>query len=262
MKVAQISKPGGAFELSSGDIPEPGEGQVRVKVEACGICHSDSLVKEGLWPDCNTRECRHEVAGKIDALGDGVTKLEKGSARRRRLARWTRFRVRRMPRGDFMMCVNRKINRDRLRRRLCRIHDRAGGSTGGNSDALPAEKRGRSCARASLFTNALRNSGARVGDLVAVHGIGGLDISAFQLRAQMGLIPSRWVAEKIRKNWRRNWARIATLTPITTTLSPNCKSLGGARVILGHGPNAKAILDWWMDYGERNVVGPAAQQIR
>jgi len=74
MKAAQISKPGGDWELIERDIPDPGAGQVRVKVEACGICHSDALVMEGLWPGLQyPRVPGHEIAGRIDALGDNVT---------------------------------------------------------------------------------------------------------------------------------------------------------------------------------------------
>src|ERR1044072_4028271 len=74
MKAAQISKPGGDFELIERDIPEPGAGQVRVKVDACGICHSDVLVKDGLWPGLQyPRVQGHEIAGRVDALGGDVT---------------------------------------------------------------------------------------------------------------------------------------------------------------------------------------------
>ena len=74
MKAAQISKPGGDWELVERDIPEPGTGQVRVKVEACGICHSDFAVKEGFWPGLQyPRVPGHEVAGRIDAVGGNVT---------------------------------------------------------------------------------------------------------------------------------------------------------------------------------------------
>src|SRR5436190_1558989 len=73
MKAAQISKPGGDWELIERDIPDPGVGQVRVKVEACGICHSDALVKEGLWPGLQfPRVPGHEVIGVIDAVGKDV----------------------------------------------------------------------------------------------------------------------------------------------------------------------------------------------
>src|SRR5260370_28757260 len=78
MKAAQISKPGGDWELVERDIPEPGTGQVRVKVEACGICHSDFVVKEGLWPGLQfPRVPGHEVAGRIDAVGGNVTAWKK-----------------------------------------------------------------------------------------------------------------------------------------------------------------------------------------
>src|SRR2546421_10195042 len=79
MKAAQISKPGGDFELIERDIPEPGAGQIRVKVDACGICHSDVLVKDGLWPGLQyPRVPGHEIAGRVDALGDRVTNWKKG----------------------------------------------------------------------------------------------------------------------------------------------------------------------------------------
>src|SRR5215471_484851 len=79
MKAAQISKAGGDWELVERDIPEPGVGQVRVKVEACGICHSDSLVKEGLWPGLQfPRVPGHEVIGIVDAIGAGVKQWKPG----------------------------------------------------------------------------------------------------------------------------------------------------------------------------------------
>ena len=79
MKAAQISKAGGDFELVERDIPEPGPRQVRVKVEACGICHSDVLVKDGLWPGLKyPRVPGHEIAGRVDALGDRVTNWKEG----------------------------------------------------------------------------------------------------------------------------------------------------------------------------------------
>ena len=74
MKAAQISKAGGDWELVERDIPEPGPGQVRVKVEACGICHSDALVKDGVWPGLQyPRVPGHEIAGRVDALAANVT---------------------------------------------------------------------------------------------------------------------------------------------------------------------------------------------
>ena len=79
MKLAQISKPGGNWELVERDISEPGPRQVRVKVEACGICHSDMLVKEGSWPGLKyPRVPGHEIAGRVDAIGSSVTPWKPG----------------------------------------------------------------------------------------------------------------------------------------------------------------------------------------
>ena len=110
MKAAQISKAGGDWELVERDIPEPDPGQVRVKVEACGICHSDSLVKEGLWPGLQyPRVPGHEIAGRIDAVGENVTAWTRGQ---RVGVGWHGghcFVCEQCRRGDFAMCVNRKI---------------------------------------------------------------------------------------------------------------------------------------------------------
>ena len=77
MKTMQIGKPGADFELVERVVPEPGAGEVRIKVEACGVCHSDVFVKEGVFPDIDyPRVPGHEVAGRIDKLGPGVTQWE------------------------------------------------------------------------------------------------------------------------------------------------------------------------------------------
>src|SRR5262249_13929741 len=79
MKAAQIPKPGAAFEIVEREIPEPGPGHVRIKVKACGICHSDVLVKEGIWPGIQyPRVPGHEVAGVVDEVGDGVSAWKTG----------------------------------------------------------------------------------------------------------------------------------------------------------------------------------------
>jgi propanol-preferring alcohol dehydrogenase len=110
MKAAQISKPGGNFELVERDIPEPGDGQVRVKVEACGICHSDVLVKDGLMPGIQyPRVPGHEIAGRIDGVGNGVTQWAKDQ---RVGVGWHGghcFVCALCRSGDFAMCVKRKV---------------------------------------------------------------------------------------------------------------------------------------------------------
>src|SRR5579864_7736311 len=110
MKAAQISKPGGDFELVEREIPRPSTGQVRIKVLACGICHSDVLVKDGLWPGIQyPRVPGHEIAGRIDAVGADVTLWKKG---RRVGVGWHGghcFICDACRRGDFLLCQNGKI---------------------------------------------------------------------------------------------------------------------------------------------------------
>src|SRR3989442_5344471 len=110
MKVVQVSKPGADFELVEREIPNPRAGHVRIRVQACGICHSDSLVKEGYWPAIQyPRAPGHEVAGVIDDVGSGVTGWKKGQ---RVGVGWHGGQDGScLPcrRGDFTNCVNVKI---------------------------------------------------------------------------------------------------------------------------------------------------------
>src|SRR5258708_4558266 len=79
MRVVEVSRPKGSFEIVEREIPEPSPGSVRIKVQACGICHSDSLTKEGTYPGLQyPRVPGHEVAGVIDAVGAGVSRLQPG----------------------------------------------------------------------------------------------------------------------------------------------------------------------------------------
>ena len=110
MKVAQISKPGGDFEIVEREIPNPGAGEVRIKVQACGVCHSDVFVKEGLWPGIQyPRVPGHEVAGVIDEIGAAVTGWKVGQ---RVGVGWhgghdnTCLECRR---GQFLYCRNPKV---------------------------------------------------------------------------------------------------------------------------------------------------------
>ena len=110
MRVAQISKPGGDFEIVDREIPKPARGQVRIKIQACGVCHSDVFVKDGLWPGIQyPRVPGHEVVGVIDELGEGVSEWKTGQ---RAGIGWhggqdgTCLYCRR---GDFRNCRNLKI---------------------------------------------------------------------------------------------------------------------------------------------------------
>ncbi len=187
MKAAQISKAGGDFELVEREVPEPDRGQVRIKVDACGICHSDVLVKDGLWPGLQyPRVPGHEIAGKIDKVGDGVTNWKKGE---RVGVGWHGghdFVCDECRRGDFAMCTNRKVTGIDFDGGYAEYMIAPAEALALIPEKLPAEEAGPfMCAGVTVF-NALRNSGARPGDVVAVQGIGGLGHLGVQYARQMG----------------------------------------------------------------------------
>ncbi len=188
MRVAQVSQPGGPFEIVEREIPEPIPGSVRVKVQACGVCHSDSLTKEGQFPGIQyPRVPGHEAVGVIDALGAGVAGWKVGQ---RVGVGWNG--------GYCGYC-------DACRRGnffACQIAGQVTGISydGGYADYMIApasavalvpddlsaiEAGPLMCAGLTTF-NALRNSGARPGDLVAVLGLGGLGHLGVQFAAKMG----------------------------------------------------------------------------
>ena len=187
MKVAQVSKPGGNFEIVERPIPEPGRAQVRIKVEACGVCHSDAIVKQSGFPGLQyPRVPGHEIAGRIDAVGADVTQWKPGQ---RVGVGWHGghcFVCDPCRRGHFILCKFEKI-------------------TGISYDGGYAEyvvvppKRSRPCptifrrtkphrcsAPGITVFNSLRHAGATAGDLVAVQGIGGLGHLGIQYARQMG----------------------------------------------------------------------------
>jgi D-arabinose 1-dehydrogenase-like Zn-dependent alcohol dehydrogenase len=242
MNAAQISKPGGDWELIERDIADPSAGEVRVKVEACGICHSDSLVKEGLWPGLQyPRVPGHEIAGRIDAVGANVTAWTKGQ---RVGVGWHGghcFVCEQCRRGDFAMCVNRKVTG---------IDFDGGYATHVIVPAavlaaipvdLPAEEAGPfMCAGVTVF-NALRNSGARAGEVVAVHGIGGLGHLGVQYARRMGFetVAINRGNDKqalARQLGAHNYIDATAQDPVA-----ELQKLGGASVILATAPNAQAI---------------------
>ena len=260
MKAAQISKPGGDWELVEREISEPGAGQVRVKVEACGICHSDMLVKEGLWPGLQyPRVPGHEIAGRIDAVGDGVTEWKKGQ---RVGVGWHGghdFVCEQCRRGDFAMCVNRKVTGIDFDGGYAEYLIAPAATLAAIPDELPAEEAGPfMCAGVTVY-NALRNSGARGGDVVAVHGIGGLGHLGVQYARQMGF---RTIALGRGKDKEALATKLGAHSYIDTDAGDvvaELQKLGGARVILATAPNAKAIsalVDGLSPNG--NLVVPAA----
>jgi D-arabinose 1-dehydrogenase-like Zn-dependent alcohol dehydrogenase len=242
MKAAQISKPGGDFELVERDIPQPGPRQVRIKVEACGICHSDVLVKENLWPGIvYPRVPGHEVAGRIDAVGSAITAWKVGQ---RVGVGWHGshcFECEPCRRGDFVLCVNggvTGISFDGGYEEYMLAHTEA---VAAMPDDLPADEAAPLlCAGITVF-NSLRNAGARSGDLVAVQGIGGLGHLGIQYAQKMGF---HTVAIGRGKDKEAMAKKLGAKDYIDTQAgdpSEQLKKLGGAKVILATAPDSKSM---------------------
>src|SRR5438128_4327023 len=242
MNAAQISRPGGDWELIERDIPEPSAGEVRVKVEACGICHSDSLVKEGLWPGLQyPRVPGHEIAGRIDAVGENVTAGTRGQ---RVGVGWHGghcFVCEQCRRGDFTMCVNRKVTGSDFDGGYAEYMIAPAETLAAIPDELPAEEAGPfMCAGVTVY-NALRNSGARGGDVVAIHGIGGLGHLAVQYARQMGFETVAIGRGKDKAELARKLGAHHYIDSGSGDASAELQKLGGARVILATAPSAAAI---------------------
>jgi D-arabinose 1-dehydrogenase-like Zn-dependent alcohol dehydrogenase len=242
MKAAQIGRPGGTWELVERDIPKPAAGQVRLAVEACGICHSDVLVKEGLWPGMQyPRVPGHEVAGRIDAIGSGVSEWKPGQ---RVGVGWHGghcFQCERCRRGDFAMCVNRKVTGFDFDGGYAEYMIAAAAALAAIPDELPANEAGVfMCAGVTVF-NALRHSGARAGDIVAVHGIGGLGHLGIQYSRRMGFQTVAVGRGKDKEALARTLGAHHYVDADASDAAAELRKLGGARVILATAPNAQAI---------------------
>ena len=265
MKAVQISKAGGEFEIVEREIPKPGPGHVRIKVQACGVCHSDVLTKEGAWPGIQyPRVPGHEVAGIIDELGPDVSGWKMGQ---RVGVGWhgghdgTCLACRR---GDFRNCQNMKI---------------AGISYDGGYqqymvapvEALTAIPEGLSdveaapllCAGITTY-NALRHSGAMPGDLVAVLGIGGLGHLGIQFANKFGYKVAAVGRGAENAALAKKLGAHAYIDNKVTNAVEALQNLGGAQVILATAPSSKAmsgLFDGLGSNGKLMVVGAAFDPI-
>jgi D-arabinose 1-dehydrogenase-like Zn-dependent alcohol dehydrogenase len=244
MKVAQVGKPKGPFEIVERDIPQPGAGAVRIKVHACGVCHSDFVTKEGLFPGiAYPRVPGHEVAGVIDEVGAGVTYWKKGQ---RVGVGWhggqdgTCINCRR---GDFGTCVNLKISG-------ITFDGGYGEYTVVPQEAVAAIPDGLEfvdagplmCAGVTTF-NALRHSGAGPGDLVAVQGIGGLGHLGVQFAAKSGYKTVAVGRGPDNAHLAQKLGAVAYVDSAATDASAELQKLGGAKAILATATSAKAMSD-------------------
>jgi D-arabinose 1-dehydrogenase-like Zn-dependent alcohol dehydrogenase len=242
MKAAQISKAGGDFEIVEREIPKPGVGHVLIKVQACGVCHSDVLTKEGLWPGIQyPRVPGHEVAGVIEELGAGVSEWKLGQ---RVGVGWHGGQdgtCRSCRRGDFRNCENLKI---------------AGISYDGGYQqymvapvealvAIPdtlsdVEAAPLLCAGITTY-NALRHSGAMPGDLVAVLGIGGLGHLGIQFANKFGYKVAAIGRGSESAALAKKLGASVYIDNKVTNAAEELQRLGGAQVILATAPSSKAM---------------------
>lgn len=241
MKVAQVPKAGADFEIVEREIPQPGSGQVRIRVQACGVCHSDMLTKEG-WPGIvYPRVPGHEVAGVIDAVGSGVTDWPKGQ---RVGVGWhggqdgTCLACRR---GDFANCANLKVSGmsyDGGYQEYMLAPVEALARMPESLDA--AEAAPLLCAGITTF-NALRHSGALPSDLVAIQGIGGLGHLGIQFAQKFGYKVAAIGRGPENSALAKKLGASVYIDSAATNPSAELQKLGGARAILATAPNSKSI---------------------
>lgn len=265
MKVVQVPAAGADFQILERDIPEPGAGQVRIKVQACGICRSDALVKEGHWPGiAYPRVPGHEVAGVIDALGAGVSVWKEGQ---RVGVGWHGGHDNTCPscrRGDFINCIDQKV---------------AGISYDGGYQeymiapvealaAIPqslnaAEAAPLLCAGVTTY-NALRHSGARPGDLIAVLGVGGLGHLGIQFAMRFGYKVAAIGRGAEDAPLAKKLGASFYIDSRAERAAEVLQREGGARVILATAPSSKAmsdLIDGLGANGRLMVVGAASEPI-
>jgi len=242
MRAVQVSKAGGPFEMVEREIPQPGPRQVRVKVQACGLCHSDSLTKEGHWPGITyPRVPGHEVAGVIDAIGPDVPQWKVGQ---RVGIGWLGSYCgycESCRRGSFVTCANQKITGITM--------------DGGYEDYVlvpfeglalipneisPVEAGPLMCAGITTF-NSLRNSGARGGDTVAVLGIGGLGHLGVQFASKMGFRTIAIARGKEKEPLAKELGAQHYIDSAATDPAAELQKLGGARIILATATSAQAM---------------------
>jgi D-arabinose 1-dehydrogenase-like Zn-dependent alcohol dehydrogenase len=265
MKVAVIPKPGADFQIIEREIPKPGADQVLIKVQACGVCHSDALTKEGLWPGIQyPRVPGHEVAGIIEELGPGVSGWEKGQ---RIGVGWhgghdgTCLQCRR---GDFGNCQNMQVSGisydGGYQQFMVAPVSAIAAMPEGLSDVEAAPLL---CAGITTF-NALRHSGAVPSDVVAILGIGGLGHLGIQFASKFGYkvvaigrgAESGPLAKKLGAS--------VYIDNAVTNPAEALQKMGGAKVILATAPSSKSmseVINGLGPNGKLLVVGATFEPI-
>jgi D-arabinose 1-dehydrogenase-like Zn-dependent alcohol dehydrogenase len=266
MRSVQVSKANGPFEIVERDIPEPGAAQVRINVQACGVCHSDSFTKEGLFPGIQyPRVPGHEIAGVIDKVGKDVTQWEAGQ---RVAVGWHGGHCGHCEscrRGDFVTCKYAQVPGISY--------------DGGYADYMIApiealalipeqlsaiEAAPLMCAGITTY-NALRNSGARAGDVVAILGIGGLGHLGVQFAAKMGFRTIAIARGKDEEELVKKLGARQYIDNRSQNAVEELNKLGGAKVILATVPSGKAmseILGGLAVNGKLVIIGASDEPIQ
>ena len=243
MKAVQVPKPGAEFEVVEREIPEPGPGQVRIKVEACGVCHSDALTKEGTWPGIRyPRVPGHEIAGIVDAVGAGVVGWTPGQ---RAGVGWHGGHCGYCDscrRGDFVTCqIAFQVTGISYDGGYAEYMIAPAAALALIPDGLSAvDAAPLMCAGVTTF-NSLRNSGARPGDLVAVFGIGGLGHLGVQFAAKMGFRTVAIARGEDKEPLAHKLGAIHYIDSHAQDPAAELLKLGGARVILATATDNKAM---------------------
>jgi D-arabinose 1-dehydrogenase-like Zn-dependent alcohol dehydrogenase len=243
MHAAQIARPGGNIEIVEREIPQPEPGWVRIKVQACGICHSDSLVKDGHWPGLQyPRVPGHEVAGIVDAVGAGVAQWKPGQ---RVGVGWHGGHCGYCDacrRGDFFGCqVALKITGISFDGGYAEYMVAPAIAVALVPDNLaPADAAPLMCAGITTF-NALRNSGARGGDVVAVLGLGGLGHLGVQYAVKMGFKTVGIARGQDKEPLARKLGAHHYIDSQAQDPAAELQKLGGAKVILATVTNGDAM---------------------
>ena len=242
MRVVQVSRPNGPFELVERPVQEPGPGAVRIRVQACGICHSDVLTKEGMFPGIQyPRVPGHEVAGVIDAVGPGTAGWEPGQPVGVGWNGGYCGRCDHCRRGDLFACVTGQISGITYDGGYAEFMIASASAIARMPAGLsPVEAAPLMCAGLTTF-NALRNSGARPGDVVAVLGVGGLGHLGLQYCAKMGFHTVGIARGKDKEALARQLGAAVYIDSQTQDPAAELQRLGGARVILATATSGDAM---------------------
>jgi D-arabinose 1-dehydrogenase-like Zn-dependent alcohol dehydrogenase len=265
MKAVEVPKPGADFEIVEKEIPEPQAGHVRIKIQACGICHSDMFTKEGVWPGIQyPRVPGHEIAGMIDKIGAGVTHWNKGQ---RVGVGWHGGQCGwciACRRGEFGSCQNLKVPGIAYDGGYQEYMVAPVEALAAMPEGLDAAEAGPLlCAGITTF-NALRHSGALPGDLVAIQGIGGLGHLGVQFANKFGYRVAAVGRGPENGALAKKLGAHVYIDSKASNVSEELQKLGGARVILATAPSSEAMSQIFGGLGMNGkllVVGAAPEAI-